>query len=289
MALLAPYTIANAHPLLVQPGLRCICFFYSCKLLDLAFTKADPPPTRLIRKDKGGELEAASMETWNDATTYVWLMFAEMRYHSFDTAVEQRGRPGLVSLAERRRQQAWTFGIPTLLIILVCLLPTAETKIASLLAAIQLIFQLLHTLLHPSCPHPLFYMPFAAASMSDFWTIHWHASAPFLRTLAYSPTRKVTGSRAAGMMAAFCLSGIWHAWCAAPLAIKPWLLAFNVWAYFMGFGIVILAERWLWGTQQGGMIQRLCVWAYAIGVGGYMWRILECNCKLDWVRTTHCT
>ncbi len=281
--------ITTTDPFL-QSGLRVLCFFYACELLDLGLTKADKPPTRLISKDKlddESERQPAPMQTFRDWTVYSWLLLTEMRYRSFDIAVKQKGRPSNVTEAalDRKQHLLWTAGPPLLLPALVFLLPSHATKCALLLLVIQYGLEGIHTVLHSRCPEPVFFRPFSAASLSDFWSTNWHAGATsFLQSLAYKPTLKLTGSRPAAVLAAFSLTGVWHGWAVAPVSTRPWLLGMQVTALFVGFGVGCLVERWIWGERQGGSVQRVCVWAYSLIGAGICERTLECSCRYDWLR-----
>ncbi|KAK1813552.1 hypothetical protein LTR12_012053 [Friedmanniomyces endolithicus] len=240
----------------LQSGLRVLCFFYACKLLDLGFTKVDQPPTRLVRKaetNDDSERQPAPMQTFHDWTMYSWLLLTEMRYRSFDIAVKQESRPSKATAAALDRTQYlfWTVGPPVLLPALVFLLPSHATKCALLLLVIQYGLEGIHTVLHRRCPEPVFFRPFSAASLSDFWSTNWHAGATsFLQSLAYKPILKLTGSGPAAVVAAFSLTGIWHGWAVAPVSTMPWLLGMQVTGLFGGFGVGCLLERWIWGKRQ---------------------------------------
>ena len=280
-----PYSITHADPL-KQCGARVVCFFYACKILDLAASHAKRPPTLLVRQassqEEGNGL--ATMRSGWDLVTYIWLLLTEMRYRSFDIAVKQKGR--MLSSPSPKNWWLPVTTVPLLLPVLAYIVPTAESKCAALLLLIQYALEGLHRLLHLRCPDPLFREPFSAASLSDFWTTRWHASAsPFLQSLAYRPIFRLTGSRAISVLAAFCLSGIWHCWASAPLVTKAWLLGTQVWALFMAFGVGCLLERWVWGARHGGLVQRVFVWAWSLGGAGVCWRTLERHSRLAWLRS----
>jgi hypothetical protein len=281
-----PYTITDAGPL-QQSGARVVCFFYACKTLDLGLSRVSRPPTRLVfgrAKDGAVSQTAAPLASTEDHLAYLLLLMTEMRYRSFDIAVEQKHRSEMVSTASD--QLRWTLVLLMLLPIAAYLIPLAELKCAALLLLIQYGLEGLHRALHWHCPNQLFYRPFSAATLSDFWSTRWHASAsPWLQSLAYKPTQLLTGSRAAGVLATFCLSGMWHGWASAPLVTRPGLLGLEVWALFMAFGFGCLAERWIWTKKQGGNAQRICVWLYALTGAGVCWRTLERYAKIDWMRT----
>lgn len=53
--------------------------------------------------------------------------------------------------------------------------------------------------------------PFFSASLPSFWTRGWHQFLTlFLRSLAYEPVKRVTGSHVAAVLAVFGMSGLWH-------------------------------------------------------------------------------
>ncbi|KAK0939488.1 hypothetical protein LTR29_008984 [Friedmanniomyces endolithicus] len=290
MLSLPHYPKITATDPFLQSGLRVLCFFYACKLLDLGLTKVEKPPTRLTRKerpDDDSERQPAPMQTFRDWTVYSWLLLTEMRYRSFDIAVKQKGRPQNIPEAtlDRKQHLLWTAGPPILLPALVFLLPSHATKCALLLLVIQSGLEGIHTVLHRQCPEPVFFRPFSAASLSDFWSTNWHAGATsFLQSLAYKPTLRITGSRPAAVLTAFSLTGIWHGWAVAPVSKRPWVLGLQVTALFVGFGVGCLVERWIWGKKQGGSVQRVCVWAYSLIGAGICERTLECSCRYDWLR-----
>ncbi|KAK5109989.1 hypothetical protein LTR62_006356 [Meristemomyces frigidus] len=289
VSLAVPFTVLDV-PCLVQCGLRVLAFFYACKILDLALTKADEPPTRLLRRPLSKDGEAAGrtpapMNTTWDHTVYVWYLLTEMRYHSFSTHIAQKNRQNLHN-QPLSAKLLWTLGPLILLPYLAYAYPSsAILKAATLLLIIQHALEILHTLLHPRCPEPEFYLPFSAATLSDFWSTHWQgAAAPFLQSLAYRPVLHLTGSRAYAVLATFCLTGVWHAWAAAPAVTRPWLLGAEVWVLFMGFGVGCLGEKWFWGSRQGGFVQRAVVWGWSLGFAGVCVRTLEESCRIGWVR-----
>jgi hypothetical protein len=261
---------------LLQAVLRVVSFFYGCKILDLAMCRSDTTPqlVEAAANDKKGRAIADSGNLKLHAN-YAWLLFTQMRYGSFDIAVKQRDRPPL-------SQQTHSVGRPT--VVLVCLsassywMPVAELHCVCLLLLLQISFETLHTTIHPRCGRPVFYRPFAATSMSDFWSTHWHACAnPFLHSLGYRPGRKLVG-RWFGVLNTFNLTGIWHGWCVAGLVggfDEALVMGFQMWAFFMMMGLIILAERWIWEEKQGGMGQRLIVWGLPILVAGQCLRTLR--------------
>jgi len=256
--------------------------------LDLALARAEQPPTKLTT-GTGGKREPASMTTTKDKWLYTWSLMSEMRYHSFDIVVQQKGRHAESTSAATAA--AWTYGPCLVLPTLAYAVPTPYTKVLALLLIIQLALEGVHTVMHPHCPHRLFHRPWAATSINEFWSTHWHACAsPFLRSLAFKPAQRCVtpvfgkdAGNAAGVLAAFCLSGIWHGWTGAPLSISPWF-GVQIWAVFMAMGVGCLLERQIWAVRQGRMLQRVCVWMYVIASAGWCWKTLEQTSTLAWLR-----
>jgi hypothetical protein len=278
-ACLATLCLPYHYPLdqrLLQAVLRVICFFYGCKILDLAICRSNTPP-QLVEADANDEQGRAIADSGNPNShaNYAWLLLTEMRYGSFDITVKQNGRPPL-------SQHTHSVGRPA--VVLICLsalsywMPMAELQCICLLLLLQVAFESLHTAIHPRCGRPVFYRPFAASSMSDFWGTHWHACAnPFLHSIGYMPGRKLVG-RWFGILNTFNLTGIWHGWCVAGLVggfDDAMLMGIQIWAFFMMMGLIILAERWIWEEKQGGVVQRLIVWGLPVVAGGQFLRSLR--------------
>lgn len=272
--LLLPYQFKHLDEL-SQCGIRVVCFFYACKTLELALCRSAIPP-RLVNTDMD--------EDHTSRAKYIWLLLAEMRYHSFDTAVLQRHRPPTI---EQSRSIAGPF-IAALSIgcMNYYILPLAELKCLCLLLLLQAAFEGLHALVHPSCEHPLFYRPASASSMGAFWATHWHACAgPFLYSLGYKPGKRILG-RWFGVLATFGLSGLWHGWAAAALVDDSHALVLGgqVWGLFMLFGVMCLVEGPIWGSKQGGMVQRVVVWVIPVLAAGQCFRTLERHTSIQWLR-----
>lgn len=212
---------------------------------------------------------ASPRPLWTHRLVYVYRVWRETRYASFDIATEQR-RPPVDTW--------WPVLLPYLVVpILAHTIPLPETKILLLLLAISSALEAMHTLLHPSCRRPLFYRPFAAPSLTAFWSTHWQAAAasPF-RSLAYRPGSRI-GGRWLGVLLVFNLSGMWHAWASA--AIGGAEVALRVWVIFIAMGVGCVLDRRIWGSRQS-MMRRLASWVYALALGGWAWRALEQHQRL---------
>jgi hypothetical protein len=257
-----PYILPIEDPLVDCPA-RVVCFFYGCKILDLAAARARQPPVLI----EAGQ--SIALATISKRFQYSWLLLTETRYSAFDVAIQQRERM-------KQTPNAWTFGPALTVLLLVCLVPSPETKSLMALLVIQAGLESLHALLHPLCPDYLFWQPFAASSLTSFWRTHWHAGAEtFLRSLAYIPGRDVAKklgcpqqlARAAGVMAAFNLTGIWHGWATAALATRPWMVGVRVWGLFVGMGLGVVMEGAMPRRWRGTLPHRLFVWIFFISVG----------------------
>lgn len=285
-------TIPIVHPVsepLLDCLLRVATFFYGCKILDLAVARAHRPPILLAAKD----VPKMGLSKWTGKLVYVTYLTTQTRYSAFDIAVNT------ARFNSRRaaipQSKLWLYG-PCIVIPLTLIFPFAELKVLSGLVVIHFGLDMVHRVCHGNtCPNPLFCQPFSAPTLSDFWTLHWHQGAqPFLYNLAYMPASRLVRnlgfgkdlSRAAGVLAAFSLSGIWHGWCAVPLSGQghAWTVATGLWAVFVMQGVGCLAEKLIWGKQQGGWVQRVLVWTYAIEVGAVWMRVADARrVELPWL------
>lgn len=254
-----PYLLIVEDPLVLCPAI-VVCFFYACKILDLGLARARKPPVLLDRTGQKSQVSRASA-----SLRYVWLLLTETRYAAFDIAVQQKGR------SEGGSSRLWTYGPPVAIPLLVYLFPIPEMKSLLVLLFIQISFEGLHSVLHPFCPNHLFWRPFAASTLTNFWRTHWHAGAEtFLRSLGYEPGKNIAlylgfsgdVARAAGVIAAFNLSGIWHGWATAVLATRPWMVGFRVWSLFMSMGLTMVLESFIPRSRRGTMAQRIFVWIF---------------------------
>lgn len=241
-AFVLPLLVPSEHPL-VQGGLRIGTFFAGCKLWDVTITWSDKPPLPV----RGRDQVLYGLVRWQDHAGYVWDILASTRYAAFDTAVDKTGR---------RREppsRAWTYG-PLVTLPLAYLFPVAELQTVAGLTVIWHALEMIHgMLLHRHCGQPLFFQPFSATTPSEFWSCHWHQTAqPFLFSLGFVPARAVFGrlfgrqvGKAAGLLGAFSLSGLWHAWGAAPLtkAEYSWNQSVGLWAVFTLQGVVVIVEK----------------------------------------------
>lgn len=264
----------GSHPLVIM-GLRIGCFFYACKLLDLTLVRAHKPPM---------PRDAAPPTTRAAHARYVWSALTETRYASFDMAIDESRRPQSVPVTTR----FWTWAPPLLLPAALALFPQCvELILLNGLLAIHLGLEGVHCVLHRRCPHWLFWQPFAARSVTEFWNERWHKGAStILKSLGYVPASRVLGrcfgrnvGRAAGVLSAFSLSGIWHGWCAAALTRKEdaWAVALGLWAVFVLQGVGVLVESWLlsddkWRRGWRSAMVRVLAWVYSVGTASSLLR-----------------
>lgn len=256
---------------------RAFFFACACKILDLTVARAQNPP-KLIKNHK--TVQTSDENRWR----YIRLLLRECRYHSFDiAAVEKRNGPA---------STVWTFGPAIVMPLLAYFIPCSETRFLLVLLVIHAGMEGSHAILHPSSSHRLFWQPFAAGSISAFWRTHWQQdAASFLYSLAYAPARNVVArrfgkraGRAAGVMAAFNLSGIWHGWAAASGTTTPWRTGVGMWALFVAHGALCLIEDVIWKDRQGGLLQRVLVWTFAIWSTGIWIRDTEQHLDVPWLR-----
>lgn len=255
---------------------RALCFACACKTLDLTVARAGKPPKRMKNENT---IPTTDSNRWQ----YIWLLLRECRYRSFDIAIIEKDREGPAS-------KFWTFGPGIVLPLLIYFVPCSETRVLLTLVFIHAGMEFCHTVLHPSSKSRLFWQPFAAGTVSAFWRTHWQQdAASFLYSLAYVPARDLVGKRfgrqagrAAGVMAAFNLSGIWHGWAAAVLTTTPWRSAVGMWALFIMHGGLCLLEGKL--GRRGGWVQKGLAWAFAVWSTGAWMRDSERNLSVPVLR-----
>lgn len=292
-----------ALPLLAAPAdpilhclLRVATFFAACKAWDLTLTRAGRPPVPL----RGRDDVRYGLVGWRDHARYVWLVLSEMRYASFDTtaaaaaaasasasaAVSKPARgpptpkptptPAAAPLPSSSRLS--TCGLVAA-VPLAFVWPVAEVQAVVGLCTIAAGLEICHALLHVGCRRPLFYRPFAATSPSEFWSRHWHQAAQsFLLSLGYVPAKNAVQSlfgrgagRAAGVLGAFSLSGMWHAWASFVVTTpeSAWKQSIGLWGIFILQGVLVLFERGVLRDEKWrrGWRQKLVVaafWAVSI-------------------------
>ncbi|KAF2766629.1 hypothetical protein EJ03DRAFT_376804 [Teratosphaeria nubilosa] len=284
------------NPLAIS-AVRTACFFYACKMLDLAVMRAGTPPTMMVDRVNEGVGQADEKTVLHDQqppertptplppTThlhtlhYAYLLTTQMRYHAFST---------LHLHPRRKNPHHHKPHLPLLLIPpLTYLVPNPATKSLLLLLTIHHTLETLHTLLHPHCPTPLFHTPFAATSLQDFWSTHWQACAtPWLLSLAYKPAKNVLtpllgakAARAVAVVNTFSLTGVWHAWAVMPAVEEEWAwtLGVQVWAWFVSLGVGCVVENAVFGRREGGWVRWVGTWAYMLVGGGLCWKTLEAH------------
>ncbi|KAL6851500.1 hypothetical protein ACP4OV_020433 [Aristida adscensionis] len=89
---------------------------------------------------------------------------------------------------------------------------------------------------------PQFDRPYLASSLRDFWGRRWNLVVPaVLRPAVYHPVRARAG-RAAGVMAAFLVSGVMHEAMVCYVALRP--PTGEMAAFFLLHGASCVAEEW---------------------------------------------
>lgn len=280
-----PVVFPGDEPIVIV-SLRIPCFFYACKILDLTLVRAHAPPIpRGAQKDE----TLYGLVNWKAHSGYMWRVFSEMRYASFDIAVDDAA----LRKDTPSKGRFWTYG-PLVLVPLTWLFPIPELMVLTGLLMLQVSLEGLHLVMHPRCPNRLFRQPFAAGSISEFWGRRWHFGAhTFLHSLGYVPARTIFGKwfghnvgRAAGALSAFCLSGVWHGWCGTVLTKDEYAFRQGVglWAVFMLQGVGVLAERTLFRDEKWkrGWRQTFVTalgWVYSVETASIWLRYAEATAK----------
>ncbi|KAK3144545.1 hypothetical protein QOZ80_4AG0314560 [Eleusine coracana subsp. coracana] len=90
---------------------------------------------------------------------------------------------------------------------------------------------------------PPFDRPYLASSLRDFWGRRWNLAVPaLLRPCVYRPVRVRSGSAAAGVVAAFLVSGVMHEVMFYYITLRPG--NGEVTAFFAIHGACAVAEGW---------------------------------------------
>lgn len=257
---------------IVDVAIRIPTFFYGCKLLDLTLARARRPAVLV---------QGSGLVGWRAPVAYAWMLLTETRYASFNIAVDESARK---TAAAQEAGAVWGL-IPWLALPLAYFFPAvaAEAQVIGGLLGIQLGLEGLHCLFHPRCPNWLFCRPFASAGLLEFWTCRWHQGAqPFLYNLGYVPARAVAAlffgpasdaARAAGVLGAFSLSGVWHGWSGARLVQDEyaWRVGAGLWFLFILQGLGCIAEKKLrasrddrWRTGWKGSLFTVVCWACSV-------------------------
>lgn len=261
--------VSPPENIVLNAFLRASTFFYACMVLDLTVARASQPP--ILRH--GQQEMLYGLTDWKAHVEYVWKIFSETRYKSFNIAIDETRRQSTTPTPMR-----WTYG-PLLLLPFTYFFPIAELQVLSGLLLLNIVLEGQHTLCHPRCPNWLFWQPFAAVTITEFWGVRWHKGAnSFLHSLGYEPAKRIFSKffgknvgRAAGVLSAFGLSGIWHAWSGVPLMKDEyvWTGFTALWALFILQGIAILAESLLlkdekWKRGHHQQMLRALVWFYSV-------------------------
>ncbi|KAF0909592.1 hypothetical protein E2562_038147 [Oryza meyeriana var. granulata] len=119
---------------------------------------------------------------------------------------------------------------------------------------------------------PQFDRPYLASSLADFWGRRWNLMVPaVLRPSVYRPVRARLGA-AAGVVAAFLVSGIMHEVMFYYITLEPG--TGEVTAFFALHGACVVAERW-WACRHGPWRQPRAVataltLAFVTGTGSWL-------------------
>lgn len=258
-SLAIPYIVPRPYVEL-EVFVRICAGYLAMKILDLCVARAYRPP-KLLSMD--GRMPTTPAERLH----YTWRLGKETRYESFDISVVRS------SSAPPPAQQSLnlTYHLATfsLVALLNHFLPVPEVKILVVLLSITTVFSLGHLVLRPSSRVPLFDTPFLAPTLGSFWRWRWHAIilSP-LTSLAFDPCSRVSG-RIAGVLAAFGLSGLWHAWAVVPMG--GYKVAGRVLIVFVMQGVGVLLEAAVWEKRKT-MLRRVGVWVWSLGWAGWALR-----------------
>jgi hypothetical protein len=234
-----------------------LCFGYcAMKTLDLGVARAYSPPILLAQ----GKLPV----TFAGRLRYAWHLTRETRYESFSISVAPPPQPA--SAKPSRPLLAAQYVVVGVLNLA---LPLPEVRVLGVLLTIYTVFELGHSIIRPDSRAPLFNNPVRAPGLAAFWRKHWHAIilSP-LSSLAFEPFGKLAG-RGAGVLAAFTISGAWHAWAVLPVGGAK--LAVRVFAVFIAQAGWMSVEWAVWGKKET-WLKRASAWAWCLAWSGWALR-----------------
>ncbi|KAF2206913.1 hypothetical protein CERZMDRAFT_102880 [Cercospora zeae-maydis SCOH1-5] len=234
-------------------------------------------------EEEGKEMEekvqvVVDMCSWKRKMEYVLRILTEARYSSFDIAIDdQTRRRAWQERHSKTYERFWIWGPRIFVPIATYFFPVPELLILQVLVLVNFCLEVEHYVLHPFCAKPMFLAPFAASGMEEFWAVHWHQDAQsWLISLGFRPSKwfamemlgcsKSVGS-AVGVIGTFALSGLWHAWCAAVLSERPWVVGTGMFLVFISQGVGCLVERMVCKKGDASWAKRVICWAFSIECG----------------------
>lgn len=209
---------------------------------------------------------------WSGIWRYARKLTTSLRYDDFDISVIKHVkfthhpmRQALLSVAILGGI-ASTVGIPPFM--------TIDSPVLSaffFLLALHATFCGFHFI--PGFNVPLFEKHFLAAdNLSEFWTKHWHGlfTSP-IKSLAFTPFKRMTHSNAAGLCAAMAFSGLYHWFVVAGLEDDT--ASFRVFWFFALQGPGCIVDYAIWGRRKRqSILRRVFAWVVMLGLASWVVR-----------------
>lgn len=276
MGLVAVYII-QPESKLVSAMLRSVGANVAMKALDLhivrgiQFYPVYDPAAQAERKLVMPKYDARTKQ-WTGLWRYARKLTTSMRYDDFNISVIKRDK----FTAHPMRQAvlsvsilvgiACTLGVPPFM--------TIDSSVVSaffFLCALHATFCGFHFL--PVVNVPLFEKHFLAAdNLSEFWTKHWHGlfTSP-IKSLAFTPVKKLTRSSALGLCAAMSFSGLYHWFVVAGLEDDT--ASSRVFWFFALQGPACIVDYAIWGRRKTQSIfRRGFAWLVMLGLASWVVR-----------------
>lgn len=245
------------------------------KALDLHFSRGvnfHPIYDPAARTNRSMPSYDPKTKRWSGVWLYARKLTTSMRYDDFTISVIKRDkftnhpmRQALLSVTVLAGI-AFTVGIPPWM--------TIDSSVVSaffFLCALHATFCGFHFL--PGVHVPLFEKHFLAAdNLSEFWTKHWHGlfTSP-IKSLAFTPVKKLTGNSAAGLCAAMVFSGLYH-WFVVE-GLRDDTASSRVFWFFALQGPGCIIDHAIWGRRKvQSILRRAFAWFVMLGLASWVVR-----------------
>ncbi|KAK3142367.1 hypothetical protein QOZ80_4BG0345610 [Eleusine coracana subsp. coracana] len=134
---------------------------------------------------------------------------------------------------------------------------------------------------------PPFDRPYLASSLRDFWGRRWNLAVPaLLRPCVYRPVRARSGSAAAGVVAAFLVSGVMHEVMFYYITMRPG--NGEVTAFFAIHGACTVAEGWWCARRPPRPVATALTLAFVMGTASWLFFAPVVRSGLDKVIVAEC-
>ncbi|PRP73944.1 hypothetical protein PROFUN_08137 [Planoprotostelium fungivorum] len=213
----------------IHVATNLIFSYVALKVLDLLIFRQTPPKF-LVNK----EYKTVSELSPSQKKDYLWSIFFEMRYESFDICT-------VIRTKEPPPKKVRSIATAAIVLFINYFIQRPELDLLWVGHIVQTILQAGHELLSTPTTAPLFngYI-IEFTSVSELWTTQWHQllTSPF-QSIAYRPVAPYLG-RAGAVVSVFNLSGIWHGFWTYP--VMGLRAAIIFWGFMVGLGVASVVD-----------------------------------------------